>query len=128
MFLFIIIKTRVIMTQCKIEGYILAGVILTMCLFTSLYTEAQPLVNQQEEKVTFYIKNDLDRSVLLKIGKSTVAMDSGVTKKFHRPSDSFIYLANSNIMAFLPEKGKKILMVDNKIQGKKILLSVIVPE
>ncbi|WP_299459772.1 hypothetical protein [uncultured Microscilla sp.] len=115
------------MTHYKIEGYVLAGVLCMMCLLSSV-TEAYASVTPQEDKVTFYIKNDLDHAVLLKLGTSTVTLDIGTTKKFHRLPNSVIYLAQPHIMAFSPEKGKEILKVERSIQGKKILLSKIVDE
>ncbi|OJJ20311.1 hypothetical protein BKI52_17760 [marine bacterium AO1-C] len=114
----------------KIEGYksILAGVILTWCLLSPLYNYAQPKSADQSESVSFYLKNDLDRAIVLKIGKSTVSIDIGDTKKFDRPLNSLIFLVNKKVMGFHYQKGKKILEIKPKLQGKKILLSKIVKE
>ncbi|HAS41792.1 MAG TPA: hypothetical protein DCS93_15035 [Microscillaceae bacterium] len=114
----------------KIEGYksILAGVILTWCLLSPLYNYAQPKSTSQRESVSFYLKNDLDRPILLKIGKSTVSIDIGDTKKFDRPLHSQIFLVNKKVMGFYLQKGKKILEIDSELQGKKVLLSKIVKE
>ena len=114
----------------KIEGYksILAGVILTLCLLSLVETYAQPKPIGQSEKVSFYLKNDLKRAILLKIGKSTVSIGIGATKKFDRPIDSKIYLVNQQIMGFHAQKGRKILEIKPSIKGKKILLSKIVTE
>lgn len=117
------------MTSYKIEGYVLAGVILTMCLlfsFTEVYATAPS--QEQENKVMFYIKNDLDHAVSLKLGKSTVTLATGTTKKFYRKPDSAIYFIQAQIMAFRPEKGKKILTVKSSIHGKKILLSKLIDQ
>ena len=114
----------------KIEGYksILAGVILTWCLLSPLNNYAQPKFLSQIESVSFYLKNDMDRPIVLKIGKSTVSIDIGDTKKFDRPLHSQIFLVNKKIMGFYHQKGKKILEIKPKLQGKKILLSTIVDE
>lgn len=116
------------MTHYKIEGYILAGVIFTLCLLTSLKAGAQPVPDDPIPKISFYLKNDLDRAILLKIGKGTVAMDIGITKKFNRPVNSIIYLIKQNLMAFRPEAGEKILVITEDIKGTKILLSKIIKD
>lgn len=114
----------------KIEGYksILAGVILTLCLLLPLKNQARPKINDQKKSVSFYLKNDLDHPIILKIGKSTVSIDIGDTKKFDRPLDSQIFLIDRKVMGFYLQKGDKILDVKPALQGKKILLSRIVKE
>lgn len=113
------------MTHYKIEGYnILAGVILSMCILFSV-TKVYSTAPLQEDKVMFYIKNDLDHTVLLKLDKSIVTLATGSTKKFHRKPNSKVYLVQTQIMGFRPEKGKEILTVKPSLQGQKILISKI---